>query len=317
MRFFQYGLGLLIGFIFATIAFTSAVIYQMGSPVPSSRWIYELNQLKTGYLTSIQTPKIILVSGSNTLYGISCQTLEKKLKRPCVNTALTQELGLDYILDHARQIAQPKDTILLPLEYQLYITHGTPSELLLDYIIAYQPSYFESMNLLQKIRLIMGVSPQRLFQGILAKGQSLSSLTSSYQSRITPQGDSLDNLKITNKNDPIINGFQPFNLQEYQISSYSREQLSQFIVWCRDHQINLISTWPSTVDFSEYQDPKTQEFFQSIKHFYTQAKVPVLGTPEDFMYNKFLFYNSVYHLNDQGRQQRTQKIITLIEPYLK
>jgi len=317
MRFFQYGLGLLIGFTFAAIAFISAVIYQMGAPVPSSRWIYELNQLKMGYLTSIQTPKLILVSGSNTLYGISCQTLEEKLKRPCVNTALTQELGLDYILDHARQIAQPKDTILMPLEYQLYITHGTPSELLLDYVIAYQPNYLESLNSLQKIRLIMGVSPQRLFQGILAKGQSLSSLTSSYQSRITPQGDSLDNLKITNKNDQIIKGFKPFNLQEYQISNYAREQLSRFIVWCRENQVNLIVTWPSTVNFSEYQDPNTQKFFNSIAMFYRQEQVPILGTPENFMYDKLLFYNSVYHLNDQGRQKRTKKIINLIQRYLK
>lgn len=75
------------------------------------------------------------------------------------------------------------------------------------------------------------------------------------------------------------------------------------------HQVRAIATWPSTVYFEEYQQPAAQAFFESIKNLYQTLNVPILGTPEEFMYEKSLFFNSVYHLSDRGRTQRTLQIM--------
>jgi hypothetical protein len=83
------------------------------------------------------------------------------------------------------------------------------------------------------------------------------------------------------------------------------------------NKIKLIATWPSTVNFSAYKKPGTQAFFQKIESFYQNHDVPVLGKAEDFLYEKPLFFNSVYHLNDVGRNQRTKQIINFIQPYLQ
>ncbi|MBD2546130.1 MULTISPECIES: hypothetical protein [Planktothricoides] len=42
---------------------------------------------------------------------------------------------------------------------------------------------------------------------------------------------------------------------------------------------------------------------------YQTLNVPILGTPEEFMYEKSLFFNSVYHLSDRRRKQRTRQIM--------
>ena len=309
MTYFRYLGSIVLGFLLTGILFIGLIQYQMGAPTNTSRWVYELDALKSNYARSIEQPKLLLVSGSNTLYGISCEAIEQQLNFPCVNTALTQELGLDYILSHARRLAKPGDTILLPLEYQLYLANGTPSELSIDYVFAYDTDYLKSANLSTQIRYMGGIPFNRLISGILTKLKDINPSDRSYENRVNQNGDITDNDKITEAEKRAINSFQPFTLNEYQLKQYARETIGQFIQWCDRHQVKAIATWPSTVGFPEYQQPGAQAFFHSIHNLYQTLNVPVWGTPEDSMYENSLFFNSQYHLNAEGREQRTGQIV--------
>ncbi len=309
MKYFNYLRAVCLGFLVAAILFVSLVVYVMGAPTPTSRWIHELNTLKSNYAQSITIPKLLFVSGSNTLYGVSCQMITQETDIPCVNTALTQELGLDYILTHARRLAKPGDTIIMPLEYQLYLADRTPSELSIDYVLAYDPDYLQFADLFTKINYIGGVSLPRLTAGIVAKVTGKIPVNRSYENRINQHGDITDNNRLTEKEYRLIERFQPFNLNEYRLRSYAQKTIGEFIQWCDRHQVKAIATWPSTVNFEQYQQPGAQAFFESIKNLYQSLNVPILGTPEEFMYEKSLFFNSVYHLSDRGRTQRTRQIL--------
>ncbi len=318
MLYSKYLKYILIGFAIASLIFGCLVFYQMGGPTQTSRWIYELDTIKTSYAKSLENPKILLVSGSNTLYGVSCDTIWQETKVPCVNTAITQELGLDYILSHARKLANPKDTIIMPLEYQLYGAKGSPSELSIDYVFAYDPNYFKSVDLFTQIRYMGGISFDRLMQGILTKLKP-SPPPRKYQGRINQYGDTLDNGKnaMTEQQFKLMDSWVPFTLDEYAIDNYAKNKITEFINWSKKNNINILATWPSTVNFDAYKKPGTKAFFQKIAGFYQSQGVPLLGKAEDFLYEKPLFFNSVYHLNDLGRSQRTKQIIQLIQPYLK
>lgn len=318
MAYLKYLKSILIGFAIASLIFGCLVFYQIGAPIQTARWIYELNIIKTNYAKSIETPKILLVSGSNTLYGLSCDTIWQETKVPCVNTALTQELGLDYILTHARNLANPKDTIIMPLEYQLYLSKGSPSELSIDYVFAYDPNYLKFADLFTQIRYIGGISFDRLIQGVLTKLKP-SSLTKKYASRINQYGDTLDNSKyaMTEQQFKLMDTWSPFTLDDYAIDNYAKNKIAEFINWSQKNKINVMATWPSTVNFKAYEKSGSKAFFQNIESFYQNQGVPVLGKAEDFLYDKSLFFNSVYHLNDLGRNERTKQIIKLIQPYLK
>ncbi|NEO00101.1 MAG: hypothetical protein F6K50_32935 [Moorea sp. SIO3I7] len=78
----------------------------------------------------------------------------------------------------------------------------------------------------------------------------------------------------------------------------------------------MIATWPNTIWFDVYQEPRQQYFFKSIEHFYQRLGVTILGKAEDFMYDKSMFYDTSYHLHDLGVNHRTQQLIDLIKPYL-
>jgi hypothetical protein len=94
------------------------------------------------------------------------------------------------------------------------------------------------------------------------------------------------------------------------------KSISNFVTWCRQNKIQVIIAWPNTIWFNEYQEPKQQSFFLSLEDFYRKIGVTVLDHPQDFMYSKDLFYNTIYHLNDRGTYQRTKQTINLLKSYL-
>jgi len=268
MVYFKYLRAALFGFLISCIIFVGIVFYQVGVPTQTSRWIYELDTVKASYAHSIKTPKILLVSGSNTLYGISCQMIQEETGVPCINTALTQELGLDYILTHARNFAKAGDTIIMPLEYQLYISDGKPSDLLIDYVFAYAPDYLKTTNLLSKIRLVGGISFERLTQGIVAKLKPLQ-LKNTDKGRINQNGDVTDNGKdkMTEDQYNAMAAWNPFNLGSYKIKSYSKKEILKFIYWCKKNNINVVTTWPSTVFLMRIRNLKVKIFSKASKIF--------------------------------------------------
>lgn len=317
MIYSNYLRSLLLGFLLASIIFVAAVFLQLGAPVESTRWLYETYNIKNRIAQSIKVPKLAIVSGSNALFGISCKTIQQQSKVPCLNGGTNAALGIDYLLKLARPWLKPGDIVLLPLEYNFYAYQNTPNDAYISYVLARDPQYFRTVDLLTQFRFITGVSFDRVRQGILAKIKAPEFVVNSnYQSKnINQYGDETSNLKeqltgvSTAKPTEIINGtIQP---------NYGMNIIRDFIHWCQENNITVLATWPNTIWFDAYRGQSQQAFFQSIKQFYKKLEIPLLGKPEDFMYENSLFYDTSYHLNAQGVKQRTQQIIKLLEPYLE
>lgn len=311
----------LISLLISYIIFILLVLNQISAPTESSRWIYEVYTIKSRLASLSPNPKLLLVSGSNALFGISCQTIQQETKVPCVNTAVQAGLGIDYILNHARSFAKPGDTILVPLEYGLYTLDDTPTDVLIDYVFARDPKYLLSVNAIAKVRLIGGMSFTRLARGISAKFQVPKQKNSGYQSKnINNYGDETSNseAKITDVEQRKVNEQIPISLRGKLASdSAAFKTLREFANWCKSNKIQLIATWPNTIWFDVYKKPIYQDFFQDIKKFYTSIDVPIVGKHDDFMYAKNMFYDTNYHLNDKGVRYHTKQVINLLQPYLK
>ena len=44
-----------------------------------------------------------------------------------------------------------------------------------------------------------------------------------------------------------------------------------------------------------------------------KLEIPILGQPQDFIYPYRMFYDSFYHLNHEGRNLHTNRIIQLLD----
>ncbi|MEW6492202.1 MAG: hypothetical protein AB1589_06765 [Cyanobacteriota bacterium] len=311
---------IIVGFLLGYIIFLLAVFSQIGAPTESSRWIYEIYTIKSRIANSIKAPKLVVVAGSNALFGISCKMLHEETGIPCVNGSTHAGLGIDYILNRAYSLIKPGDVVLLSLEYGLYLDNGTPTYQVVDYVFSRDPQYLLSLNLITQTRFITGISEQRLIQGITAKFTPPHPIQSGYQSRtLNEYGDETNNRQadMTEKQNEILNRVKPLGLAGDSMTNYAKERIINFIKWCRKNQIKIVATWPNTIWFDDYREKSKQEFLQKLGEFYREQGISILGKPTDFMYDKSMFFDTNYHLNDKGVRYRTKTLINLLRPYLE
>jgi hypothetical protein len=274
-------------------------------------------KIKSAIANSIKTSKIVVVSGSNALFGISCQMIQEESGVPCVNGGTHGGLDIEYILNRSRSWIKPEDTVLLSIEYDLYEHDSTPRNILVDYVVARDPKYLFNVDLITQVPFLSGISFDRVIEGILNKSNPPKPKQTGYQAKTLNQyGDETNNRKadMTEKQLKMNADLRP---QKNAIkSTYGMEKINEFVKWCKTNRIQVIAIWPSTVWYDLYKETSQQDFFQSLEDFYKNLKVPILGKPRDFMYDKSMFYDTNYHLNDIGMRYRTKQLIDLLKPYL-
>lgn len=319
MNNWKYLKGILYGFLLCCCFFGLATFWQLGSPTESSRWIDEVYTLKLNYANSISAPKLVILSGSNALYGVSCQSIQEETHVPCINAGTNAGLGINYILNRGHFFVKPGDVVLLPLEYELYQDTGIPNNVLIDYVLARDPKYLLSTDWVNKFQFIARVSFARLNQGIFAKLRPPNSSSSGYQSNTLNQyGDETNNQETNRSIEQFhyVIEAEPVEVKKPLNLEYGLSELSNFIGWCIQNNVRVLATWPNTVWFDVYQERKYQELFQQLRNFYKSFEVPILGQPKDFMYEPSMFFDSIYHLNERGTRRRTEHLINLLQTYL-
>jgi hypothetical protein len=88
---------------------------------------------------------------------------------------------------------------------------------------------------------------------------------------------------------------------------------SKFNQWCIKNKIKLYISWPATVFVNEYKDDKYQQYFNNLVSYFEKNNINILGHPNDFLFRQSLFYDTNYHLNDQGMTIRTKQMIELLK----
>lgn len=309
----KYFRSIALGFVLSCLGFFIAASIQVNAPTPTSQWIYDLYIAKKNIAQELSSPKLVVAAGSNAMVGISCWQIQQETGTPCLNGAINVGLGLDYILHQARSFLASGDTVLLPLEYELYESSMQPSSVAIDYVFARDFGYWQSTDYLTKMRFLFGLGFKRTLMGLIHK---LSQPASEFKSvnrlqSIDRAGDWIKNRPqdLTPDHQRRLLLLHSYQGDQLRINDRSRQKIAEFISWCNEHQVEVLATWPNTLEYPEYQQPQYQGFFASIKAFYHEQNVALIGEPEDYMYDRSLLFDSTYHLNARGVAIRTAQLI--------
>jgi hypothetical protein len=315
IRYHRYLKSLLTSFFACWLLFGAAAFAQIGASTPGASWIDGLYATRHHLADPIKQPKILVVAGSSALFGVSAEMIQQTTQSPTINLGTHAGLGIDYLLHRAKEFAKPGDTILLAPEYELYMADYKRSNTLVGYVFAHDPGY-----ILNNPKIIFELSLERLMYGIGVRLKFLPTIENSgYNNDLNENGDIIGNSEslIDAEKRAKLAAVEPFPVKSNVLENPAAfQKLGKFLIWCRNNQVKVVATWPNTIWFNAYSQPKYQRLFDDIQKFYQNAGVPIAGSSRAFMYDKSWFYDTIYHLHDRGVKVRTEQLITQLKPLL-
>lgn len=298
-----------------------AIFYlQLGAPAERSRYIYEWLDSKKQYAESINSQKLLIISGSSTLFGVSAETIEHECKIPTVNMGSHAGLGLKYILYNAKKVINEGDIVLLPLEYDEYKEVERYGEEYLNYISDRDSEYFINKNAFEKMEFILSMNPIDILYGVKAKIRPDSQIINGYDRKYLNRNGDMTNNSIEKKlNDNILWKQMPkfeFGNQEYP-SKESKQCLEDFLAFCKEKNVKVFVTYPAYLYHAKSFEGQDLKAINEINEFWKQQNnVVVLGTYKEFLYDVSDFYDTIYHLNNVGKEKRTKQLINYLIPFI-
>jgi hypothetical protein len=282
-------------------------------------WIDSLYRQKEVLLDrrAAQGGRLIIVGGSNALFGIDAELIERKLHIPTVNFGTHAGLGLSYMLYRVGKKMQRGDIILLDPEYDLWtdLFRDTPGPAF-SYIWTYDKPYLAHLPIRERLGMIASV-PVGDWKADGWTGTA----------RTTVQ---YDNLKKTSgynvaSMDPsgdlrCVVGFHPvktsgyYFVENFNASGYVA--LRGFAAEAKSRGVRLLMTWPN---YLRPSPEPTRESSMPPAGFAEQmaaSGVTVLNNPADTAFPPSWFMDSAYHANPCCRRVRTEQLIERLRPQL-
>lgn len=261
---------------------------------------------KESRLKNLKSPKLIIVGGSGSAYSIDSKILEDSLNIPVVNMATAYGLGLEFMLEEVKESINKGDKILLIPEYYLPL-EGNRKLMTLVNDLNPNAHKYSHLDFLEKLNFII-VNFQRvgssLFYNFLKKNNDPNTtLRSSFNER----GDIVYHLNKEN--------IRPLKDQEKLYNSlYTNElnHINAFVKYAKSKEANVFFSFPA-YPLSEFENNKG-----AIKFFEKRVKDKYIGeiinSSEANLYSDIDFFDTVYHLNKNGRAKRSEYLVKTLKP---
>jgi len=320
-RFFA---ALVAGFLLVFGATVTAFYLNLGVPTNLSSWTFELNQKKRALATQASSPKLLLVGGSATLFGISAKEIQSDTGYRAINLGTHAALGPTYILREAQRAAKSGDAVLLVFEYELYdfgkVERVGADSLQVDYIVSRDPDFFHSLSPMEKWNVLMLTSNQRLLQGLENRVRPEAPRDMGvYDVRyVNDWGDQTHHAEAERpaQRNSIVQRKNPLR---YGLPKHPKAfpSIESFCKWAPTQQIRVLATYPNLRDQPEYHLPTARQTAKTIHDFFAALNVPVIGDYTDALLPADQFFDNNYHLTEEAAVARTRRLIPQLMPFLK
>ncbi len=251
----------------------------------------------------IDKPKIILSGGSNLAFGINSKRLEQEFSIPVVNMGLHAGLGLSFILEELKYSINENDIVFLSIEYFLDVEgqgalKKSTSDTFKEAKLYYTPNYIQDFleDTLEKFKQLIAINKP--------KPRSTKSKKVYAREAFNKYGDIIAHLDRS-----------PKELKDRVIYEYrfweGIELINNFHDFAKKKNVKVFYIFPN---FPESEYGKNKEVIAKLELDLREfLEIEIINSPSDFVYPDSYFYDTVYHLNKKGRNQRTKKLIELIK----
>ncbi|MEO8235941.1 MAG: hypothetical protein ABI549_11050 [Flavobacterium sp.] len=261
---------------------------------------------KHSRIEKIKSPKLILAGGSNLAFGIDSGKLEKEFSIPVVNLGLHASLGLSFMLEELKHSIKVGDVVLLSPEYFLekngdYRLKKKTSNFYKEAELYYSSNLFDDFNIYLENT---NVKYKGLFKKVEIENKSTEIKVYSREA-FNKYGDVIAHLDKVNSKE--LSGKEYFEYRYWE----GIDQINEFDNYAKKKNVKVYYLFPDFLK-SEYVNNR-KAITQLESDLKNNLTIPILNKPTDFLFTDGFFYDTVYHLNKKGRNERTNKLIVILK----
>ncbi len=295
----------LIAIIVIALPFISVITVAISTPPQySNTFVGELDE-KFERLNEIEEPKIVIVGGSSSAFGIDSAIIEKYTGMPVVNFGLYAALGTKLMLDLSRSGINEGDIVVIAPELEAQTLS----------------LYFNSETTLQafdgNFRMMRYIREENLFTLLSAMWKFAGEKLKYMRDGNAPNPDGVYNSKNFNEygdlvfereNNIMSLYYDPnvmINLDPSVVSVDFIDYINEYARFCewRGADVYFGFSPMNEMGFSEGADEDSLKAFS--KHLEKELDCPIISNITDYVYEAGYFYDTNFHLNEAGVKEHT------------
>ena len=270
---------------------------------------------KQTLLRQQKQPRIVWVGGSSVAYGVNSAYVAEKLPYRPVNMGLHAGIGAPYMLNEVAAGLQSGDVVVISLEYENFEDLLPGAKDIYDVLEA-RPQNLEYLPL--------EYLPTMLDKGLIFTGgvlrRSMVALTGNIERKpyyrrdsFNEYGDVVAHYNVPNFTEKVTTDTKTFKFTDEDLDRVV-SQLNAFNARCKAKNIQVLFSYPPLVDrLVTASRPEINKIQAAFSH---SLQFPVLDTPDEVGYSDEYYFDTRYHLNQQGSQKRTEHLVAKLAPYL-
>jgi len=330
----QFLKGFFITAAAAFLIYYGAILLMMtiGAPIAAEYWVGEAIAIKKEIVKAHSGErKILLAGGSSTLFGVDAQEASKRLNLPVINFGLHAALRLDEILWQVGTAAEPNDIVILLLEPKFFKTRSELTFWQLRNLIGWDRDGWKEMSWVEKGELVHSIPPSLLFQMLGAEyDREFSPLAVANRLETTDHAQVLT--KFKNREQPKSFAYSAYNLDNFgdmlmtegcqleksgtttrppdHVEPQTARLLQRFVSDMKSKRVEVFFANAPYIAWGASQASLREADDRFLREFSSIGRM--IDRREDLVFDAKYFFNTVLHLNSEGRSLRTDRLISAI-----
>ncbi|HJV77756.1 MAG TPA: hypothetical protein VJ602_05175, partial [Paludibacter sp.] len=265
-------------------------------------------------LDSLPSPKIVFIGGSNLGFGLDSKRIEDSLHMPVVNMGLHAGLGLKFMIDEVKSSVKKGDVVVLSPEYHHFFGNNLldGEKVLVALLFDVNRKDLKYITFSQAIHLIpftVGYSVSKLMRkemDVMDENVNNEFEKNYKRNSFNKYGDEVMHWNYPNQSIHQMAG----TTASESISLSTLDLIRNFDHSLSSRGARLIVIPPAFMhsSFIGYAN-----VIDKIETGLKEQHTPFAIKPASFAFPDSLFFNTVYHLNRQGVEERTDSIIQLMK----
>lgn len=335
MRAKKFLLAVLVFLIIAFSGYVALFYFQLGSPLKAEWWIKSSYQYKDFRAKNIKEKKVIILAGSNSLFGINSELIEQKTGFPVLNLACHAGLDIDYLYYILKKHIKEGDIVVLPLEFEYYSKMGKTTDWFSNNMIAWGKDYLTQLPLEDFATFLVSTEPKRVLEGVVEQIETDKKNKIFTQHEIIKQLEdlwakegekwrgysfkSLNKFGDINADQPVVykNDMHYIN-DNIQVSSHFLDVYKKVNKLVKQYHGTIYLTYPVTLKnkLFDLSQKESQNRIMNLEALLKQHDIDIQCNAALFNLDRVYFFNTHYHPNKYGALIRSENLAECLNKLL-